>query len=194
MTASRPPSAVLTVVVMGVAGSGKTTVGRLLAARLGRPFVEGDDLHPAANVAKMRSGQPLDDADRRPWLEAVAGRIGTHERRGQDVVVSCSALRRRYRDLLRTEHPSVEFVQLDVDPLVLRRRLESRRGHFLPASLLASQLASLEPLAPDEPGMVLRADAEPHQVVEGIAARLAAVRWERAASRPAAGVPSVTDG
>ena len=127
------------VVVMGVSGAGKTTIGQALAAALGWPFVEADDLHPPANVAKMARGEPLDDADRAPWLEAVAARM----RALDDGVVACSALRERYRDVLRVR-PDVRFVLLDVPPALLQQRLAARRGHFMPPSLLPSQLATLE--------------------------------------------------
>ncbi|MCU1282846.1 MAG: gluconate kinase [bacterium] len=127
------------VVVMGVAGAGKSSVGSALAAALGWPFVEADDLHPPANVAKMGRGEPLDDDDRAPWLEAVAARL-----RGlQDGVVACSALRARYRDKLRVR-PDVRFVLLDVPAALLAERLARRQGHYMPASLLPSQLAALE--------------------------------------------------
>ena len=144
-----------TLVVMGVAGSGKTTLARALAADLGWAYDEGDALHPPANVAKMRGGTPLDDEDRWPWLRAVAGLIGGHEEAGDDAVVACSALKRAYRDVLREGHPSVRFVHVAVDGAVLEDRLARRTGHFMPASLLGSQLASLEPLQPDEPGVVV---------------------------------------
>ena len=127
------------VVVMGVAGAGKTTVGEALAAALGWPFVEADELHPAANVDKMRRGEPLDDADRAPWLDAVAARM----RALPDAVVACSALRERYRAVLRVR-PDVRFVLIDVPRALLEARLAARRGHFMPPSLLPSQLATLE--------------------------------------------------
>lgn len=139
---------------MGVSGSGKTTVAHALVDRLGWAFAEGDDLHPPANVAKMRSGQPLTDADRQPWLERVAARIGQHEAAGENAVVSCSALRRAYRDVLREGHPSVIFVHIDVPTDLLRERLAARADHYMPATLLDSQLADLERLAPDEEGIV----------------------------------------
>jgi gluconokinase len=127
------------VVVMGVSGAGKTTVGRALAAALAWPFVEADELHPAANLAKMSRGEPLDDDDRAPWLEAVATRMRALE----DGVVACSALRARYRDRLRVR-PDVRFVLLDVPEALLAERLTRRKGHYMPASLLPSQLATLE--------------------------------------------------
>jgi gluconokinase len=126
----------------------------------------------------MASGVPLDDDDRWPWLRAIAAVIGEAEAAGETLVITCSALRRAYRDLLRDGHPSVRFCLLDVSPDVLRRRLGSRRGHYMPASLLDSQLATLEPPAPDEPGVTVCADGEPD---EALAAVLAAVR---AAPRP----------
>jgi gluconokinase len=147
----------VTLVVSGVSGSGKSTVAAELVRRTGWVFLEGDDLHPKSNRSRMAAGRPLDDADRLPWLRAVSDWIGGAESAGQDAVVTCSALRRHYRDLLRDGHPSVRFVELAVASDELRRRLEERREHFMPAALLDSQLATLEPLGPDEPG--LRVDA-----------------------------------
>ena len=149
----------ISVVLMGVSGCGKTAVGRLAAARLGWPYREGDELHPAANVAKMAAGHPLDDEDRWPWLQAVAAWIGEREQSREDALITCSALKRSYRGLLSTDHSSVWFVHLDVDPDVLRARLRARRGHFMPPSLLESQLAALQSLGPDEPGATISADA-----------------------------------
>ena len=154
-----------TLVVMGVSGSGKTTVARLLAERLGWVFAEGDDYHPPANVEKMHAGHPLTDADRAPWLAALTAWIGDHERAGTDAVLTCSALKRAYRDELRAGHPSVWFVHVSVDPATLKHRLEERKGHYMPASLLDSQLAALEPLQPDEPGLLVPGDGTPEDVV-----------------------------
>jgi gluconokinase len=154
-----------TVVVIGVSGSGKTTVAEALAARTGWPFLEGDDVHPAANVAKMRAGRPLDDADRRPWLQELARRIDEHEAAGRSVVVTCSALKRAYRQTLADGHPSVVFVQVDVPRELLAQRMARRAGHYMPASLLQSQLDAFEPLQPDEPGVVLDGMASPDDVV-----------------------------
>ena len=134
----------MVVVLMGVSGSGKTSVGVPLAAALGGEFVEGDDYHPPANVAKMRQGIPLDDADRRPWLETLAAEIGRWLAAGRTVVLACSALKRSYRAILRGGRPEVRFVHLKGDPALIRARLAQRRGHYMPASLLDSQLATLE--------------------------------------------------
>lgn len=131
------------IVVMGPSGSGKSLVGASLAAALRADFVDGDDLHSRANVVKMASGRPLDDADREPWLDAVAATL-----RRPAVVVACSALRRAYRDRIRTKTAGVVFVELVVPQADLRKRM-SRRDHFMPSSLLDSQLATLEPLQSD---------------------------------------------
>src|SRR3954466_11975843 len=128
---------------MGVSGSGKTHVATGLAKRLGWVFAEGDDFHPAANVEKMRAGIPLTDDDRWPWLATLAEWIGEQEAAGQDAVLTCSALKRVYRGVLADGHPSVGFVHITASAETIRRRLESRRGHYMPASLLDSQLASL---------------------------------------------------
>ena len=135
-------------VVMGVSGSGKSTVGAALAARLGWDFGEGDELHPPDNVAKMAAGRPLDDADRWPWLHRVRQWIGARLDTGRSGVVSCSALRRGYRDVLRRD--GVVFVYLAGSAEVLGDRLAHRSGHFMPATLLSSQLATLEPPGADE--------------------------------------------
>ncbi len=149
------------VVVMGVAGSGKTTTARALADYTGWRVLDGDDLQPPANVAKMAAGDALDDADRLPWLEAVAGWIGEAEAAASSAVVACSALKRVYRDLLRAGHPSVSFLCLDPPVEVLRRRLAQRRGHFMPSSLLDSQLETLERLQSDERGCTVTTDPVP---------------------------------
>ena len=161
-----------TLVVMGVSGSGKTTVAVAVAEQLGWLFAEGDDFHPAANVAKMAAGHPLTDEDRRPWLAVLAEWIGAREAAGTDAVLTCSALRRVYRDTLAAGHPSVRFVHITASPETIRTRLEQRRGHYMPATLLDSQLATLEPLAPDEPGLTLPGDGSPEEVVQALVARL----------------------
>lgn len=152
-----------TVVVMGVSGSGKSTVGSALAQRLGVPFADADDLHPPANVAKMAAGHPLDDFDRRPWLDAVGAWLAAHPDGG---VMSCSALKRAYRDQLRGHARGITFLLLDGTPEVIRRRQADRRGHFMPASLLSSQFATLEPLAPDERGLTIAVDQGVEAIVE----------------------------
>jgi gluconokinase len=134
----------MVVIVMGVSGVGKTTVGRLLASALGAEFVEGDAHHPPENVEKMRRGIPLDDADRQPWLERLAREIGSWLEQGRTVVLASSALKQRYRDLLAGGRPGVVFVHLHGREDLIRERLAKRQGHYMPASLLSSQLATLE--------------------------------------------------
>jgi gluconokinase len=160
------------VIIAGVSGSGKTTVGALLAGRLGWPFADADDFHPAANVEKMRAGIPLTDADRWPWLRAVAAWMDEYIARGESAVVGCSALRRSYRDQLLVGRPEARMVFLATDREVLTRRLAARVGHFFPEQLLASQLAALEPPGPDEHVVrVVPADT-PAGTVEAIMALL----------------------
>lgn len=138
------------VVVAGVAASGKTTVGTLIADRMGWPFTDADSLHPAANVAKMHAGLALDDADRRPWMAAVTDRIDGYLEAGQSAVLACSLLKRSYRDELTATRPTVRIVFLDVGRAELGRRVAARHGHFFPAKLLDSQLADLDPPQPTE--------------------------------------------
>jgi gluconokinase len=138
------------VVVMGVTGCGKSTVGAALAARLGVPYADGDGFHNAANVAKMSAGVPLDDEDRWPWLRAIGAWLAA-----RDGVVSCSALKRAYRDVLREQAPDTFFVHLHGDRDTVRRRVAGRAAHFMPASLVDSQFAALEPLGADEHGVTL---------------------------------------
>jgi gluconokinase len=138
------------IVVMGVCGSGKSTVGRALAAALGLPFVEGDDLHPPRNVALMAAGTPLTDEDRGDWLRTLAEVLAGAAARRQGVVVSCSALKRSYRDLLRRGAPALRLVFLHGTPALLAERLQQRSGHYMPASLLDSQLQTLEPPGDEE--------------------------------------------
>jgi gluconokinase len=163
---------VTTVVVCGASGVGKTTIGRQLAERLGAAWAEGDEFHSPENVAKMASGRPLTDADRQPWLRAIAAWIGVQERAGRDAVVACSALKRTYRDTLRDGHPSVVFVQLRAPADELEHRTTTRKHRYMPASLLASQLDALEPLEADEPGFVADAVGDPADVVDAIGAHL----------------------
>ena len=159
------------VVVMGVSGSGKSTVGELIAARLGAPFIDGDLLHPKANIAKMESGIPLNDDDRKPWLETIGQKFA--EADGQSLVIACSALKRAYRDIIRAAAPRARFVLLHGAADLLAKRLERRRGHFMPSSLLASQLATLEPLEFDETGFALDISKTPQELAEEAVARLA---------------------
>ncbi|MFC8247664.1 MULTISPECIES: gluconokinase [Streptomyces] len=150
------------VVVMGVAGTGKTTIGPLLAARLGVPYAEGDDFHPQANIAKMSAGVPLDDDDRWPWLDAIG--TWAHERAGLGGVVSCSALKRSYRDRLRAEAPGVVFVHLSGDRALIEDRMAHRQGHFMPTALLDSQFATLQPLQADEAGVAVDVAGSPEEI------------------------------
>ena len=159
-------------VVMGVSGVGKSTVAAALASRLGSDFVEGDALHPARNVAKMQAGEPLDDADRAPWLDAVAAVLAGSEH----VVVTCSALRRAYRDRLRDAAPSVLFVHVEAPSGLVEERLRERHGHFMRASMLASQLATLEPLRPDEGGVVVDGSRPLAEVVQDVEYQLPGLR------------------
>ena len=149
---------------MGVSGSGKSTVGAALAQRLHVPFADADDFHPPANIAKMTAGHALDDDDRHPWLEAIGEWLVAHEDGGG--VMSCSALKRSYRDQLRRHCPSVEFLHLHGTHEVIARRQASRPGHFMPASLLDSQFATLEALAPDEKGQVIEVDQSVDDIVQ----------------------------
>lgn len=159
-------------VVMGVAGCGKSTVAAELAQRLGAVLVDGDDLHPASNVARMSAGVPLTDAERMPWLATVRDRIGAVDAAGRDAVVACSALARAYRDVLRGAPGRVRFVHLTGPPDVLAARLAARSGHFMPPSLLPSQLALLEPLGPDEDGVTVEVTAAPAEVAAEALRRL----------------------
>ena len=174
-----------TIVVMGVSGSGKSTVAATLVDRLGWEFAEGDDFHPPENVEKMRAGHPLDDEDRWPWLRSLAAWIGEHERAGRSVVVTCSALKRSYRDLLRDGHPSVWFAHVTADPQLIRERMEHRTGHYMPPSLLDSQLATLEPLGDDEPGARVSGAGSPPSVVTELLAVLDAERGLRLSAQEA---------
>jgi gluconokinase len=150
------------IVVMGVSGSGKSTVGAALAQRLRVPFADADDFHPAANIAKMTAGHALDDDDRRPWLDSIGTWLAAHADGG---VMSCSALKRVYRDQLRSHCADVDFLHLAGTPEVIGRRQASRPGHFMPASLLASQFETLEPLAPDEHGVDVNVDQDIDSII-----------------------------
>jgi len=169
---ARRPQPPLAAVVMGVSGCGKTAVGRAVADRLGWHFVEGDGLHPAANVAKMSGGVPLTDEDRWPWLDAVAAAVAGEADAGRRCVVACSALRRRYRDWLRqAAGGELLFVHLRAPFETIRRRMTERADHFMKASMLTSQFETLEPLQPDEAGLLVDAS----RPVEAVVAEVAAV-------------------
>jgi carbohydrate kinase (thermoresistant glucokinase family) len=168
------PQAPLILVVMGVSGSGKTTVGERLAARLGWPYQEGDALHPPANVAKMRSGTPLDDADRWPWLAAIAARIDAWRAAGSPGIVTCSALKRRYRDVLVGDRPDVRLVYLKGSRDGIGARLSARRDHYMPATLLQSQFEALEEPGPDERPITVAVDGTPDEIVDKVLRALAA--------------------
>ena len=154
---------------MGVSGAGKTAVGELLAKRLGWPFVDGDDLHPASNIRKMAAGVPLTDEDRFPWLQSVRDAIVEHAGSGRSAIVACSALKKSYRTLLLQGQPDTRLVYLRGTPAVLERRLGERRGHFFDPNLLASQLDTME--EPDD-AVVVDVDAELDTVVEAVATAL----------------------
>ncbi|MEZ0366347.1 gluconokinase [Mycobacterium sp. pUA109] len=153
---------------MGVSGAGKSSVGRVLARRLRVPFADADDFHSDANIAKMAAGAPLTDADRRPWLEVVGQWLSAHADGG---VISCSALKRRYRNQLRRHCPAVEFVHLSGAPDVIGRRQAHRPGHFMPPALLRSQFDTLEPLAPDERGVTVDVGQDIDTIVADYLAR-----------------------
>jgi gluconokinase len=160
------------VIVMGVSGSGKSTIGALLAARLHWEFEDGDWLHPAANVDKMHKGIPLTDEDRWPWLRAIAAWIDDVRRSGGHAVVACSALKRRYRDLLIGERKDVRLVYLRGDEPLLARRIATRHEHFMPPALLHSQFEALEEPGPDENPIIVSVDAQPREIVARILAAL----------------------
>ncbi|WP_078308683.1 MULTISPECIES: gluconokinase [unclassified Mycobacterium] len=170
MAETSPP----VVVVMGVAGVGKSTVAQALAQRLGAPCAEGDDFHPEANIAKMSAGIPLDDSDRWPWLQRIAEWMSERRREGSGGVVTCSALKRRYRDVLRAGYPDAFFVHLSGDRALIGDRMAHRAGHFMPTSLLDSQFEILEPLQPDEKGVELNVGIGPEELVAGALRQLGA--------------------
>jgi gluconokinase len=155
-------------VVMGVSGCGKSTVGQALAAANGVPFVEGDQYHPPANVAKMSAGQPLNDDDRADWLLALQAQISAARLRGEGLVISCSSLKRRYRDLLRQGDPALRFAHLNGPKELIEARMQARVGHYMPTSLLDSQFRDLEPLQPDEAGLTLDIETPPADLVTRI--------------------------
>ena len=161
-------------VVMGVAASGKSTIGEQLARALGLPFLEGDDLHPPENISRMAAGIPLTDKDRRPWLIAIAQQLRDADHAGMGLVVACSALKRSYRDLLRTAGAAhIQFVYLKASRPLLEERLAKRRSHFMPPALLDSQMATLEEPAPDERAWVCDIADPPDAIVAALVKRRA---------------------
>lgn len=167
-------TAPLAVVVMGVCGCGKSTVGERLARELGALFIEGDAFHPPANVARMAAGIALTDADRQGWLEALAAQLAAARRAGRSVVLACSALKRRYRDVLRQGAPDLRVVHLHGGREMLAARLAARQGHYMPASLLDSQLVTLEAPGPDERAITLDAGAPTDALVQSALTQLQA--------------------
>ena len=161
------------IIVMGVSGAGKSTIGAMLSQRLNRPLIEGDTLHPAANIAKMSQGIPLDDADRLPWLKAIAARIDEARTSHRPVIVTCSALKRAYRDILTGGHDDIGFVYLRGTKDLIAGRLKARTNHFMPPGLLDSQFAALQEPAEDEPTMAIAIDATPAQIVDRIVRQFA---------------------
>lgn len=160
------------IVVMGVSGSGKSTVGALLAERLHWRFEEGDDLHPVANIAKMSHGIALTDEDRRPWLEAIAALIRRWLAAAESGVVACSALKHAYRRLIRGDNPDVRLVYLQGSHALILQRMRARHRHFMPTRLLDSQFAALEEPTPDEQPLVVPIEQSPDQIVRAIESSL----------------------
>jgi gluconokinase len=156
------------IIVMGVSGSGKTTVGALLAGKLGWTYAEADNFHPASNVDKMAHGHPLTDEDRRPWLDAIGRWIDERRAADEPGVVSCSGLKRAYRDRLRADRPEVRMVFLEGSFELVKRRMVARHGHFMLASMLESQFADLEPPQPDEGIVTISVEATPGEIVDKI--------------------------
>jgi carbohydrate kinase (thermoresistant glucokinase family) len=177
--ATTSPSPVI-LVVMGVSGSGKTTVATALSERLGWPYEEGDSLHPKANVEKMASGHPLNDDDRWPWLEKVTEWAEGLLADGRSGVITCSALKRSYRDLINRSGNGIRFVYLQGEKSLIAERLAARRGHYMPASLLDSQFADLEEPAVDEPAIRVHIGPAPNEIVDTIMKRLKLERPEKA--------------
>ncbi|MFC3532346.1 gluconokinase [Vogesella facilis] len=159
------------IVIMGVAGCGKSHIGQALAAVLGTAFIEGDSFHPPENIALMSAGTPLDDSHRQGWLEALAARLAA-SRAGSGSVLACSALKRRYRDILRAADPDILFVHLAGSPEQIAPRMQQRSAHFMPSSLLASQFADLEPPAADENALTVNVGEAPEAITQRILDRL----------------------
>ena len=169
---SEPPPAPAVLVIMGVSGSGKTTIANELSRRLGWEFEDGDWFHPAANVEKMHSGVPLTDEDRWPWLRAIAQWIDETRAAGRHGIVTCSALKRRYRAILIGERPDVRLVYLEGDMALIARRVATRHEHFMPASLLESQFEALEEPGPDERPISVSIEPGPREIVAQIMEQL----------------------
>lgn len=161
------------IVVMGVQGSGKSTIGTLLAHSLGRTFLDGDDFHSVHAKSKMAGGMPLDDHDREPWLTAIAQRLKENSDNGEHSIAACSALKVQYRDLMRATEPNLIFVHLEGNKSLLGQRIQTRSHEYMPATLLDSQFEVLEPLAAHELGFTVNVDAQPTEVVKHIIAQLA---------------------
>ncbi|MFD2239179.1 gluconokinase [Aureimonas populi] len=156
----------VSIIVMGPSSIGKTTTARLIADKLDWIFAEGDEFHPPENIDKMSNGIPLNDEDRAPWLEKIRDWISEKAGEGQDTVLTCSALKRRYRDVLRGAGARVRFVELVAEETLVAERMSRRKGHYMPASLLSSQFAALEMLDEDEDGVKVTVDASPEEVVD----------------------------
>jgi carbohydrate kinase (thermoresistant glucokinase family) len=159
-------------VVMGVSGCGKSTIGAQLALRLGWRFEDGDWLHPRQNIEKMHAGQPLTDEDRRPWLDAVAAWIDDTRRQGAGAIVACSALKRRYREIIVGDRPDVRLIYLKGDMALIARRVATRHEHFMPPELLRSQFAALEEPGADERAITVSIEPTPQEIVDRIVAKL----------------------
>ena len=158
--------------IMGVSGSGKSTIGALLAGRLRWPYAEADDFHPAENLRKMRAGEPLTDEDRLPWLHAIGAWIDEQIAAGQPAVVSCSALKRSYRDVLRgpagRHRSQLQLIYLEGDRELIAHRMAARHGHFFPEKLLDSQFRDLEPPGPDEHPIVVQVGTPPQEIIDEV--------------------------
>ncbi len=178
MTFSQIDRALCALIVMGVSGSGKSTVAEALAKRLDWRFEDGDSFHPPSNVEKMRAGHPLDDDDRRPWLQAIAAEIDRVAGVGNHVVIACSALKRSYREILIHGRRDARIVFLDGSCELIAERLSKRKGHFMPPGLLASQFATLEVPTPDEHVVTVSVDATVEAIVDDIIGKLDAVVGE----------------
>ena len=170
-------------VVMGVSGAGKTTIGKALADHLGAEFLEGDRFHPPANIAKMSRGEALDDIDRAPWLDRLGEELARRGGEGRDVVLACSALKHAYRDRLRRFCPALRFVYLRGDPEMIRARLAARHGHFMPPELLESQFAALQEPGADEAAITVDVRTPAGRLVSDIAAWVAGADRQPISSR-----------